>query len=68
MTTEALAEYSTIQDAAVRSGFSETAIRNRIRAGQIPTVKPGPLCVLVHQPTVVRLAALAHFGGRERIA
>ena len=56
-------EYVTIQHAAVRSGFSETAIRNRVRSGQIPVIKPGPRCILVHRPTVDRLAL---FGGKGR--
>jgi hypothetical protein len=61
MTIEGMAEYVTVQDAAIRSGFSETALRNRVRAGQIPTIKPGPRCILLHRPTVDRLAL---FGGK----
>jgi hypothetical protein len=64
MTTEQLtAEYVTIQDAAIRSGLSESALRNRVRSGQIPTIKPGPRCLLIHRPTV---DALTLFGGSLR--
>jgi excisionase family DNA binding protein len=56
-----MAEYITVQDAAIRSGLSESAIRNRVREGHIPTLKPGPRCLLVHRPTVDTLTL---FGGR----
>ena len=56
MTLEQTQDYVTIQDAAIRSGFSESALRNRVRSGQIPVIKPGPRCILLHRPTVDRLA------------
>jgi hypothetical protein len=62
MTLEQTQDYVTIQDAAIRSGFSESALRNRVRSGQIPVIKPGPRCILLHRPTVDRLALF----GRER--
>jgi hypothetical protein len=62
MTLEETQDYVTIQDAAIRSGFSESALRNRVRSGQIPVIKPGPRCILLHRPTVDRLALF----GRER--
>jgi hypothetical protein len=62
MTLEQTQDYVTIQVAAIRSGFSESALRNRVRSGQIPVIKPGPRCILLHRPTVDRLALF----GRER--
>ena len=56
-------DFVSVQTAAVRSGFSESAIRNRVRAGQIPTRKLGPRCLVVSWPHV---AALAAFGSVPR--